>query len=147
MLISSYINGMAYFLEPCKCAVNTVKCKKGGGDMTSLCRKIISEGNKLSRGKNYKMGIAGSIVKGECSYSSDIDIVVDFRNISLEEMLNIEEFFSGKFNRKVDIVNLPLLEEEDEELDNMLIRDGIGANEYSIYKSIKKEVVWFGEKP
>lgn len=86
-----------------------------------------------------RVGLAGSVVRNEATEDSDIDLVVDSDMLDLETIEQIKEFFSPF---EVDVVSLGLLKEYDEELDNMLISQGLEANEFSAYKEISREVVW-----
>ena len=88
---------------------------------------------------SYNFGLAGSYSRGEESENSDIDIVVDTGNLTPEQMEKIKSFLK---NKTVDILQMPLLKEEDELLDNFLMASGLPANNYSVYKTIKNEVNW-----
>lgn len=86
----------------------------------------------------YHLGLAGSYVRGEESSESDIDIIVDKDMLSIEQI----EFIKSNFSIKVDVVQLPLLKQEDEMLDATLVSIGLPKNKFSAYKEIMKEVEW-----
>lgn len=64
----------------------------------------------------------------------------DSTNIELQE--RIRERLKSRFNRQIDILWLDLLKEEDIELDKVAIKYNIQVNEESVYKNIKKDVIW-----
>ncbi len=58
------------------------------------------------RFKVKKIGIFGSYVKGEQKDISDIDILVEFYEpIGFFAFLDLEEYLTGLFNTKVDLVS------------------------------------------
>lgn len=51
-----------------------------------------------------EIGVFGSWVRGEENESSDLDVLVDFdRDVSLFDILELEEFLEKTFGCKVDI--------------------------------------------
>ena len=95
--------------------------------------KLIKE-NKVP---NISYGIAGSYARGEEEKTSDLDIVVN-SELSIDEI----EIIKSSFDTEVDILLLPLLKKEDEELDNMLQNMDLPINKDSVYKTVLREVIW-----
>lgn len=91
----------------------------------------------------YRVGLAGSYARGEQTAVSDIDIVVDCNGLTMELMSEVEGYFQGQ---EVDILCLGLLKEEDEEIDAFMLKEGLGVNEESVYKTISKEVIWIEQE-
>lgn len=87
---------------------------------------------------NIKVGLAGSYANNKAKKHSDIDVVLDGDSMRME----IAEYIKSLFNITVDILWLDLLKADDEEMDNFSTSIGLGINEYSVYKTIKKEVIW-----
>jgi len=53
-----------------------------------------------------KIGVFGSFSRGENTRSSDIDVLVEFsKPISMFRFIELEEFLSKTFGRKVDLVS------------------------------------------
>lgn len=103
-----------------------------------ILRKI-KEINGLSDFCNYQMGLAGSYARDEAGSDSDIDIVVNTDALTVENI----EFIRDMFNpTPVDVLQLKLLEEEDKKMDAFLVSIGAEENEFSIYKSVKEDVIW-----
>jgi len=57
----------------------------------------------------------------------------------------IKQYLKEKFNRKVDILFLPLLKNEDDELDQIAIKFNLPINMDSVYKTVNREVIWYGK--
>lgn len=85
-----------------------------------------------------RIGLAGSFANNTATSTSDIDIVIDGDSMRMD----IAEYIRSLFNIPVDILWLELLKEDDEELDRFALSIGLPENEYSAYKTIKKEVEW-----
>ncbi len=70
-------------------------------------QKILKQQKEFLR-KKYKIkeiGIFGSYVRGEQSYTSDIDILVEFEEIpSLLKFVKLENYLSEVLGVKVDLV-------------------------------------------
>ena len=70
--------------------------------------KIVKE-NKAVLTKQFKVkeiGIFGSVVRGEDTETSDVDILVEFDEpIGLFKFLELEEYLSDLIGRKVDLVS------------------------------------------
>ncbi len=71
-------------------------------------KKILKE-KKSALSKNFyvkEIGIFGSLVRGEDTERSDIDILVEFqRPIGFFKFLEIEEYLEGIIERKIDLVS------------------------------------------
>jgi uncharacterized protein len=87
-----------------------LKLKTNNYRITFMDKEII---NKLSEAKEYlarryalsRIGVFGSIARGEESSMSDIDIVVDFTSTpDLFEFFEIEEYLENILHRKIDLV-------------------------------------------
>lgn len=89
-----------------------------------------------------KLGVVGSVARGEETASSDIDIFVDGDMLDLKEIELIKQTILLNFNRDCDVVQSKLAKEEDERLDTLAESLGLGKNENSSYKNMLKEVVW-----
>ena len=95
--------------------------------------------------QDLRFGLAGSVAKNKVKKSSDIDIVIDSNGFSIENMEYIKSYLNDKFKRKVDILFLPLLKNEDDELDNIAIKFNLPINMDSVYKTVNREVIWYGK--
>jgi len=52
-----------------------------------------------------EIGLFGSVVRGEQTHKSDIDILVDFKNpIGIFDFIRLEDYLSKLLNSKVDLV-------------------------------------------
>ncbi|MGB7533053.1 MAG: nucleotidyltransferase family protein [Halobacteriota archaeon] len=82
--------------------------------MFQKIEKIVKE-NKVVLTKQFKVkeiGIFGSIVRGEEKETSDVDILVEFKEpIGLFKFLELEEYLSGLIGRKVDLVSKKALKQ------------------------------------
>lgn len=53
-----------------------------------------------------EMGVFGSVVSGNLTNKSDIDILVDFKKpIGLLKFVQLENYLSNKLGRRVDLVS------------------------------------------
>ena len=78
--------------------------------MTTLekVKKVIkTEKNILAKNYNVKrIGIFGSVVRGEQNKKSDVDMLVDFKKpIGLFDFIDLEDYLSKKIGAKVDLVS------------------------------------------
>ena len=83
-----------------------------------------------------RIGLAGSYANNSATANSDIDVVIDGDSMRMD----IAEYIKNLFNVPVDILWLELLKKDDEELDRFALSVGLPENEYSVYKTIKREV-------
>jgi len=78
--------------------------------MTTLdkVKKVISE-EKETLAKKYnvsRIGVFGSVVRGEDNEKSDVDLLVDFSEpVDFIEFLDLEEHLKNKIDTKVDLVS------------------------------------------
>ena len=59
-----------------------------------------------------RIGVFGSVVRGEATETSDIDILIDYNPasiLSLFDIMTLEEELSSLLQAKVDVVTLPAL--------------------------------------
>lgn len=105
--------------------------------------EVLSKLSELNIG--YRVGIAGSVGRNRYNKRSDIDIVVDTDSLTIEEIKRIKEHLSC-FQRKVDVLQLVLLKEEDLELDAFCRELDLPVNEDSVYKTVSREVIWCDSK-
>lgn len=76
--------------------------------MLDIVRKVLSEEKEtLERNYNVKrIGVFGSVTRGEDTKKSDIDLLVDFSEpIGLIKFVNMENYLSDKLGSKVDLVS------------------------------------------
>lgn len=104
-------------------------------DLTEIIKTLQGVYNRYD---NIKIGLAGSYANNTAKSNSDIDIVIEGDSMRID----IAEYIKGLFNIPVDILWLELLKEDDEELDRYALSIGVPQNEYSVYKTILKEVQW-----
>ena len=111
--------------------------------MNSLLRSIL---NCLSTRtiRGIRIGVFGSIARGDYTNDSDIDIVIDADEDmqSINFMEELRSFVCDTFNRSCDVTYLCSMQAEDEELDRLGESLGLGKNEFSAYKTLMKEVIW-----
>ena len=77
-----------------------------------IIKKLEKEKNKLKERGVKKIGLFGSYAKDNQTSSSDIDFLVEFKNISAENFFGLLFFLEKLFGRKVDIVEINSLREE-----------------------------------
>lgn len=94
--------------------------------------------NVYKKYDGIRLGLAGSYANNTAKLNSDIDVVIDGDSMRMD----IAQYIKGLFNVKVDILWLDLLKEDDENLDNLALMIGVPKNQYSVYKTIIKEVEW-----
>ena len=58
----------------------------------------------LSKYKVREIGLFGSFVRGEQEDRSDIDLVVDFEEPSIENFMGLSSFLENLFGKKVEIL-------------------------------------------
>ena len=95
--------------------------------------------HSISELSSTRLGIAGSVARGDANKRSDIDVVVDTDDLSLSSIDLIKGAFAG---RVVDVLCLGLLEKEDLELDSLMLSMGLPINDDSVYKTVVREVFW-----
>ncbi len=85
-----------------------------------------------------RLGIAGSYANGTQEENSDIDVVLDGDSMNVDIMQYIKSLFSIS----VDVLWVDLMKKEDDELDQFAIENDLPINEFSVYKTVMKEVMW-----
>ncbi len=71
------------------------------------------KGEVIKKYKVERIGLFGSIIKGEQREGSDIDILVKFKEgADLFDLLGLSLFLEEKLNQKVDVVPEAALREE-----------------------------------
>jgi predicted nucleotidyltransferase len=70
-----------------------------------------------------KIGLFGSHAKGVQTESSDIDILVEFKNPTYDNFINLALYLENLFGKKIDLVTVK------------------GLSPY-IYPFVEKEVIW-----
>jgi len=78
----------------------------------TIIKKLEKEKNKLKERGVKKIGLFGSYAKGKQKNGSDIDFLVEFKNISADNFFGLLFFLEKLFGRKVDIVEINSLREE-----------------------------------
>ena len=73
-----------------------------------IIKKLEKEKNKLKERGVKKIGLFGSYAKDNQTSSSDIDFLVEFKNISAENFFGLLFFLEKLFRRKVDIVEIKI---------------------------------------
>jgi len=60
-----------------------------------------------------ELGIFGSVVRGEQTRRSDVDILVDFYEVpDLLDFINLEQYLQRVLKKKVDLVRKPVVRKE-----------------------------------
>ena len=68
---------------------------------------MIDENRAILRDKYFvkEIGIFGSVARGEQTALSDVDVLVEFSEpVGFFTFLDLEDFLSGTFGKKVDLV-------------------------------------------
>jgi predicted nucleotidyltransferase len=82
-----------------------------------------------------KMGVFGSFARGEQTEKSDIDIIYDYDDTMIDDMLNCLNAIEKRLGRKTDFIAYYLL-----------IEDGIDELDAVFRDSALKDLVWIYEK-
>ena len=82
-----------------------------------------------------RMGVFGSHARGEADTLSDVDIVYDYDDTQISDMLSCLADIEDRIKRKIDFVAYYLLFEDDMDEDDIGFRD-----------SVLNDVVWVYEK-
>lgn len=73
-------------------------------DSKTILRKIKDNRNYLKEKKVKKIGLFGSYLKGKQKKSSDIDLIVEFKEITFKDYMGLLYLLQKIFNKKVDLV-------------------------------------------
>ena len=88
-----------------------------------------------------RIGLAGSLARGNVETFRDIDIVVETDSLSFDDVKALKKEFED-FHKNVDVIQLLILKEEEEKETLFLKELGLPEDENSIYKNICREVIW-----
>ena len=67
--------------------------------------KALEDNRSAIRGFGVRrLGVFGSVVRGEAGPSSDLDFVVEFERKSFDAYMDLKAFLEHLFGRKVDLV-------------------------------------------
>ncbi len=82
-----------------------------------LNKRIVLEQIEMNKDKLksrgvIKIGIFGSILKGEGTEKSDIDILIEFKNLSFDNYVEVLMLLEKLLKRKVDLITVPSLRPE-----------------------------------
>ena len=94
--------------------MDTKKANKTGKTLNDIKKSLNKHRDVLE--KRYKVkeiGVFGSCVRAEQKRGSDIDILVDFKEVpSLLKFINLQRYLQRILRRKVDLVRRAALREE-----------------------------------
>ena len=82
-----------------------------------------------------RMGIFGSYARGDQTQESDIDIVYDYDDAMIDDMLDCIENINNRIDKKIDFVAYYLLFRKNMDVYDINFRD-----------NVLKEVVWIYDK-
>ena len=72
---------------------------------------------------NKEIGVFGSVVRGEQTDTSDLDVLVDFEEgADLLDLVGLGLFLEEKLNQKVDVVSKRALREE---IKDVILREAV----------------------
>lgn len=101
-----YTNCMNTFKAPALETTGAVQ----GGTITTLERTkqlLVEENHRLQQLGICKTGIFGSVVCGDDILESDVDILIELNsdhNLTLISLVELEQVFSERLNKKVELV-------------------------------------------
>ena len=91
--------------------VESPKNAGGKGKMTSailtkceIKQMLLSHRNTLRKHGVMRLGLFGSYVKGEAHTDSDIDLFVEFEELSFDRYMGLRIFLEDLFEKKIDLV-------------------------------------------
>lgn len=87
---------------------------------------------------NIRLGVAGSFANGTQNAGSDIDVVIDGDSMRVDIM----EYIKSLFDVAVDVLWVDLMKKENDELDRFALENDLPVNQYSVYKTVMREVKW-----
>ena len=82
-----------------------------------------------------RMGVFGSYARGDYTHDSDIDIVYDYDDTMIDDMLDCIEDISERIKQKIDFVAYYLL-----------FKKNMDAYDISFRDNVLKEVVWIYDR-
>lgn len=77
---------------------------KAGLTKDEILDVIRKQRNILAKYRVREIGLFGSFVRGEQEDRSDIDLIVDFEDPSLENFMGLSSFLENLFGKKVEIL-------------------------------------------
>ena len=105
-------------------------------EATKIDDVIVTAINKAARYPSIlKMGVFGSYARGEQNVASDVDIIYDYDDTMVSDMLNCLHDIENHVNKKIDFIAYYLLFDED-----------IDEYDVSFRENVLKEVVWIYKK-
>ena len=91
--------------------------------------------NAIKQAANYpsiiRMGVFGSYARGDQTQDSDIDIIYDYDDTMMDDMLDCIEAINDRVQKKIDFVAYYLL-----------FRKNMDAYDISFRDTVLREVVW-----
>jgi len=95
--------------------------------------------NAIRQAENYpsiiRMGVFGSHARGDYSQESDIDILYDYDDTMIDDMLDCIEDINKRVKKKIDFVAYYLL-----------FRKNMDAYDVSFRDNVLQEVVWIYDR-
>jgi len=73
-------------------------------DSSYIIKTLKENTNELKRFSIKRIGLFGSFVHGLQNENSDIDLLVEFKEPTLKNFINLTEFLESLFKRKIEIV-------------------------------------------
>jgi len=69
-----------------------------------IIKTLKEKKNFLKENKVKKIGLFGSFVKNKQNKKSDIDFLVEFKNVTADNFFDLIELLEKMFRRKIDLV-------------------------------------------
>jgi len=95
--------------------------------------------NAIKQAANYpsiiRMGVFGSYARGDQTQDSDIDIVYDYDDTMMDDMLDCIEDINERVKKKIDFVAYYLL-----------FRKNMDAYDINFRDNVLREVIWVYDK-
>ncbi|MCL2285757.1 MAG: nucleotidyltransferase domain-containing protein [Firmicutes bacterium] len=105
--------------------------------LTTLDENVV---NAIQLANNYpsiiRMGVFGSCARGEQTSESDIDIIYDYDDTQIDDMMECLEAIDNRLQKKIDFVAYYLLFE-----------DGMSRSEANFKENVLRDVKWIYIKP
>ena len=73
-------------------------------DVRSILLLLRRNGRVLSKHGVKRIGVFGSVAKGEAGKKSDIDVLVELKKETFDNYMDLKFFLEDAFGRKVDLV-------------------------------------------
>ena len=75
-----------------------------GADIKHILSLLRRNGRVLSKYGVKRIGVFGSVAKGEAGKKSDIDVLVELKKETFDNYMDLKFFLEDAFGRKVDLV-------------------------------------------